>query len=535
MATNPESILASIQFTDYMTSAGFPLLQLHGLMSTMAAVFVTVVAYDYILTFPREVDHVWNRSWTWVSLLFFLINLPELNTVILDCPLLCYNLEQPFFFAAADLLMILRVYAMYNKSRLVLGILLASYVPSVVLKFIVTGAFYKPQIDVAVVFGAKICTLSVNIAPTLVAYFAIPQIIFSVLLCGFAVVHFVRGSLQMHRAIKQWRSNRYMELLVQGSLLYFVAYVVSQSLYSKFEELTSFLNPATSYLPSYVVSMVVGIGILQGVAPVLVGMLSTIAPIVLPARLVMNMREFHCRIVCGHIDTGFGATSRHQISINDSVVFANVEGSTESTVDYRGTEVAGTLEQLEFAEKDTGNKISLKMDHSLPSEREYLNNEIPYEKELESTSQCDASQLHKIVKAKQSELQYCISMSRRRQIIVDDALSALELRYAVWTIRMSRWRTTVISSTRFRQWHHEDVRSDQAIDSGGVETVSALSYSDIFEVSSYENPLSATYSSASPCPSLSSGLANMIPRLVEKRRESKPNPLSIFSPAVIRE
>ncbi|KAF9237827.1 hypothetical protein BU15DRAFT_75620 [Melanogaster broomeanus] len=227
------------------------------------------------------------------------------------------------FFAAADLLMILRIYAMYNRSRLVFGVLLASYILAVVLRFIVIGIFYKPHIGVAVVFGTKSCTVSYSIAPALNAYFIIPHISFNVLLCGFAVVHFVRESLQMHRAIKQWRSNRYMELLVQGSMLYF-----------------------TAYLPSHVTTIVIGIDVLQGLASVLLGMLSTIPPMVLPARLIMSMREFHSRIVGEHIDTGFGAISRHQISMNDHMVFANVEALTESTVDYRGTEGVGTSEQV---------------------------------------------------------------------------------------------------------------------------------------------------------------------------------------------
>jgi ABC-type enterochelin transport system permease subunit len=46
------------------------------------------------------------------------------------------------------------------------------------------------------------------------------------LLCIFAVAKFVRQSLEMHKALKQWRSDRYMKLLVRESILYFIAYAL---------------------------------------------------------------------------------------------------------------------------------------------------------------------------------------------------------------------------------------------------------------------------------------------------------------------
>jgi len=217
------------------------------------------------------------------------------------------------FFAAVDLIMVLRVYAMYGRSRTILAILLATYIPSVVVSCVTT--IYKPQIDVSVLFDATICTASYNVPTSIGVYFLIPKVVLSVVLCGFAVIRLVRESLQMHRAIKKWQSNQYLELLVRESVLYFVA-----------------------NLFAHVVPMVIGAGVLQELSSLLLYTLGVIAPVVLPPRLIINLRELHTHVVGDHIDTGFGAISRHPISINENIVFANADVPTETIGDYRKAE-----------------------------------------------------------------------------------------------------------------------------------------------------------------------------------------------------
>ncbi|KAF9237832.1 hypothetical protein BU15DRAFT_62856 [Melanogaster broomeanus] len=278
-----------------------------------------------VLTFPREVKHVWvsplitpkNRPWTWMSTVFLLVRyLGPLFAITGAYCTVFYQVSQwssIFFFVATDLVLLLRVYAMYNRSRTVLGILLASYIPLVVIRFVAT--IYKPQIDVSVLFGITTCTLSLNVPSSISTYSPISKVILSTLLCGFAVVQLVRESLQMYRAIKQWRSNQYLDLLVRESVLYFVV-----------------------YLFSVVLSMVNGTGIVQGLNSLLLATLAIIAPVVLPPRLIISVREFHSRVVGDHIDTGFGVISHHPISTNENLVFANANGPTETIGDYRGAE-----------------------------------------------------------------------------------------------------------------------------------------------------------------------------------------------------
>ncbi|KAI9454594.1 hypothetical protein HD554DRAFT_2150028 [Boletus coccyginus] len=39
----------------------------------MALAVITAVGYDYILTFSNEIEYIWNKPWTWVSMLFVFI------------------------------------------------------------------------------------------------------------------------------------------------------------------------------------------------------------------------------------------------------------------------------------------------------------------------------------------------------------------------------------------------------------------------------------------------------------------------------
>ncbi|KAI9570974.1 hypothetical protein HD554DRAFT_2080217 [Boletus coccyginus] len=39
----------------------------------MALAVITAVGYDYILTFSNEIEYIWNKPWTWASMLFVFI------------------------------------------------------------------------------------------------------------------------------------------------------------------------------------------------------------------------------------------------------------------------------------------------------------------------------------------------------------------------------------------------------------------------------------------------------------------------------
>jgi hypothetical protein len=78
---------------------------------------------------------------------------------------------------------------------------------------------------------------------------------------------------------------------------------------------------------------------LQGLTLLLLTAVSNFATTVLPARLILSVREFHSRIVGAHIDTGFGAISLHLTTINENdIVFSSPEVPMEDLGDHHGAE-----------------------------------------------------------------------------------------------------------------------------------------------------------------------------------------------------
>ena len=51
------------------------------------------------------------------------------------------------------------------------------------------------------------------------------QIALGALMCLLVIIQFIKESLQMYKATKHFRLNRYMNLLVREGMVYFVAYV----------------------------------------------------------------------------------------------------------------------------------------------------------------------------------------------------------------------------------------------------------------------------------------------------------------------
>jgi len=123
-------------------------------------------------------------------------------------------------------LMILRVYAMYNRSRRILTTLFIIYIP-VLVSLSVASAVYIATTYVSVydleVVDVKFCLMTYQgILPTFILdlSYVIPQFILSILLCTLTVAQSVRASLQMHQAVR-WRSNQYLELFTRESILVF--------------------------------------------------------------------------------------------------------------------------------------------------------------------------------------------------------------------------------------------------------------------------------------------------------------------------
>ncbi|KAH0838862.1 hypothetical protein J3R83DRAFT_7276 [Lanmaoa asiatica] len=126
-------------------------------------------------------------------------------------------------------MMILRVYAMWNRSRRILGVLLLIYVLGIVATTVYVGVYISSDthfsVTVVQVLDFSFCNYMINTTPYLTIYATISRHILGALLLILAVTQTLRQSIDMYKATKHWQPNKYMALLVREGILYFVLYV----------------------------------------------------------------------------------------------------------------------------------------------------------------------------------------------------------------------------------------------------------------------------------------------------------------------
>ncbi|KIJ61609.1 hypothetical protein HYDPIDRAFT_189505 [Hydnomerulius pinastri MD-312] len=325
MASDAVSEYAALQLNDYLS------------VGILAA-----ISYNYVLTFLQEIEYVWLRPWTSMSTMFLVVRYLGLSMALLQglgdtsfvyepvpvrTALYLFTRSASIVFSAvANLVMILRVFAMYNRSRLVLGILLIISILHDMTAIVYLGVYGNPSRSLSVteieVGDTLLCSLASTVGQKVNSLFYIPGIVLGVLLCTFALVQFARHSLEMHKALGKWQPNRYMTLLVQEGVLYFVV-----ALYFNIVNLVLLVAPVSWYV---------------GDTLLVLSTLSDIVPYVLAPRLIISMREFHSHVVGEHIDSAFGIGSQRLSHNGLNIMFATPEevgeNAEEGAEDRNGIE-----------------------------------------------------------------------------------------------------------------------------------------------------------------------------------------------------
>ncbi|KAF8452747.1 hypothetical protein L210DRAFT_3755748 [Boletus edulis BED1] len=354
MSNDLQSIAAAMQLNNYV-SVTIP----------------TVIVYDYIITLPREINYIWSRPWTWISTLFLVIRYVGILVVVIEGlygssfipgpKLVCFTLllvpwltsirnysrtyrcipsyslhalsfwyiphrctvliivagwAFVLFLAAADLVMILRLHAMYRRSKIVLGVLLFFYVPTIILLAVATGYYENPNtymlVTISQVFDTSYCNVTWTSLSKLNSYVFIPRFILAGLMFILTLARFFLESYRSSKATKQWLSSRYINLLVRENVLYFLAHL----LYSiDADVITAQLNPLS--LQAMMMDLVSYI------------LLFTLCP-----RFIMSVRELYASDTRlkwereSGVDTGFGFTAHSSVMDVVSIRFADTEVGT---------------------------------------------------------------------------------------------------------------------------------------------------------------------------------------------------------------
>ena len=187
-------------------------------------------------------------SWVidWVFLIF-------LNAA--DCELLLHMFHLPPTVISIAVVMIMRVYAMWNRSKWILYLLLFIYVPQVVITFVFAGVYgtskyltgmsqifltchstltqvalhfllpFSPVTTVQIM-DFTVCNPSWSNTPFVIEVFnEMPRFVLGAMLFILAVTQTLKQSLTMYKATKRWQPNRYMERLAKDGVIYFLVYV----------------------------------------------------------------------------------------------------------------------------------------------------------------------------------------------------------------------------------------------------------------------------------------------------------------------
>ncbi|KAF8548556.1 hypothetical protein OG21DRAFT_1489305 [Imleria badia] len=348
MSSVLQSALTSIQQNNYGSHQLIPS-QAGQYGNFIAVALITVVGYDYALTFFNEIEYIWNKRWTWVSTLFVIVRYGSLLSVTiislegtsfipgsaktyvfckhthprLSCltsfRMLCLQGGIIYiiavwtfilFLGAADLAMILRVWAMYNRSKLILRILLILFSLEIIFGVLAAAIYSFPRdLSAATIQVLDFPSCAVQLTtPTWSKVAAILQITHAAVMCILAIIQGVRQSLQMYSVTKQWQLNRYMILLVRQGVLYFFAVF-----------LFTLLNvlAVSGDIPA------------EGLQADVLFILENVPMYTLTPRFILSIRELYAREVQGRrgggIDSGFGLSLSSRDAGGTEIVFADVE------------------------------------------------------------------------------------------------------------------------------------------------------------------------------------------------------------------
>ncbi|KAH7920003.1 hypothetical protein BV22DRAFT_833793 [Leucogyrophana mollusca] len=207
-------------------------------------VIITVLVYDYLLTIGQEVEYVWQRPMSLMSFLYYLVRYLSLfvgivgalwgNIIRGSVPVsigfdLFFQVGFYVIIWMSAAIMALRVFAMYNQSKIILGVLLLFFLPTVVTMIVVNVKFFnissaKSLVIALDLLGTNYCVDVSSLSrpqSLLLIYLSIPRVCFDVLLVALAVGRLVKDAV-INRVPGKWQPNVYLRMLARDSIMYFL-------------------------------------------------------------------------------------------------------------------------------------------------------------------------------------------------------------------------------------------------------------------------------------------------------------------------
>ncbi|KAG1739049.1 hypothetical protein EDB19DRAFT_872043 [Suillus lakei] len=215
--------------------------------NNISVAIITLVSYDYVLQFEKEVQFVWGlRRWTVMTYLYLVVRYFGLFLAIVcacwgglfymseavSYPVIvmiqwCFST----YFCLAEVILIWRIYALYNQSKPILYVLLGLFIPVVAL-YIAVDVFLwsRPEAfsvqEIVITPNIKYCGPSFHVGPMVAIYTSIPVICYDIFLVVLAI-----AILRKHvreRSEHGMRPNVFVVMIVRYHVIYFVLNLASQ-------------------------------------------------------------------------------------------------------------------------------------------------------------------------------------------------------------------------------------------------------------------------------------------------------------------
>ncbi|KAH7907864.1 hypothetical protein BJ138DRAFT_427854 [Hygrophoropsis aurantiaca] len=168
---------------------------------------------------------------------------------------LAVNWAQTIFLQAMQAILVIRVYALLNRSKKVMVFLATIYCLQAIAAFVMAGlltntrVLHESFVSISPAIGSVEQYVDSN--PSTITFKSLPQnitivfVVFDTVLLAFALLAFVRHASETKRLEGEWSINMLVRTLVADQLMYFVCYLVWMSLtlatdYNFYEEINLF-------------------------------------------------------------------------------------------------------------------------------------------------------------------------------------------------------------------------------------------------------------------------------------------------------
>ncbi|KAG1734199.1 hypothetical protein EDD22DRAFT_973703 [Suillus occidentalis] len=308
-------------------SSWWPYISLHVFFTAIGYVAAgVVVVYDWALTLGQEIELIWRQRWSLMTVLYLviryigipyfvvniLVNMPvvSLTDAVSNIATRVLNCTNVILAALLGAIMITRLYAMYQRSRVMLSFLVIIFLGINIVCGVLTaiGLTYIVTEEI-ILSGVHICSSEIEgnpLLPPMVWMLSTVWEVLALCLSGWIAVKHFRDLRRLGPLTGSMIGDCF-RVLIKSHVFYFASFAGVSCLQ------LVYLSPVLSNYDF------IGTLILDGCLQVLL----VVQMFVLGPRLILSVREYHAKHV---------AHSGAEISMNSIVFQEHVHISTSGTV-----------------------------------------------------------------------------------------------------------------------------------------------------------------------------------------------------------